>query len=354
MTSAMAAIPPTIADVTPAWLTDALPGPVVVTAVRAERIAEDSGFSAQLYRLHLTGNADVPSTLIVKLPAETEARGAMELLGGYRKELEFYRQVAPAAPISTARCHVARIAEGSPDFVLVLEDLRDWENADHLAGLSVDRARLCIDQLAGLHAWSVRGADDAALGAYPVVDNAITRQLFLPVFAPAWQVYRDHTRQLVPKAVSDFAERFTELVPQALTALSERSMLLHGDIRADNMFFRGTELKIVDFQMAVRGAGAADIAYLVSQGVPTEERRGNDEPLVREYLGHLSRRGVTDYSFDEAWRHYRFGVAYLMILPVITLIGWDALPERSRQLCVTLVDRAVATIEDVDALEVFG
>lgn len=353
MTSAMAAIPSTIDEVTPAWLTDALPGPAVVTAVHAERIAEDSGFSALLYRLHLTGNHAVPTTLIVKLPAESEARGAMELLGGYRKELEFYREVAPAAPISTARCHVARIAVGSADFVLVLEDLRDWENADHLAGLSVERTRLCIGQLAGLHAWSVCGADDAVLDAYPVVDNPITRELFLPVFAPAWQVYLDHTSQPVSQAMSVFAERFAELAPQALTALSERAMLLHGDIRADNMFFRGTELKIVDFQMAVRGCGVADIAYLVSQGLPTEKRRGNDESLVREYLGHLTRHGIADYSFDEAWRQYRFGVAYLMILPAITLIGWDALPERSRRLCLTLVDRAVATIEDIDALEVF-
>lgn len=132
MTSAMAAIPSTIDEVTPAWLTDALPGPAVVTAVQAERIAEDSGFSALLYRLHLTGNRAVPSTLIVKLPAESEARGAMELLGGYRKELEFYREVAPAAPISTARCHVARIAEGSADFVLVLEDLHDVGEAQTL------------------------------------------------------------------------------------------------------------------------------------------------------------------------------------------------------------------------------
>ncbi len=64
-------------------------------------------------------------------------------------------------------------------------------------------------------------------------------------------------------------------------------MLLHGDIRADNLFFDGDRLKVVDFQFAARGAGAADIAYLVSQGLPTEVRRGHDEALVREYLERL-------------------------------------------------------------------
>ena len=43
-----------------------------------------------------------------------------------------------------------------------------------------------------------------------------------------------------------------------------------------------------------------------------------------------------------------------MVLPVITLIGWDSLPERSRQLCLTLTDRAVAAIDDIDAPEEFA
>jgi len=43
-------------------------------------------------------------------------------------------------------------------------------------------------------------------------------------------------------------------------------------------------------------------------------------------------RGVTDYSFDEAWRDYRLATAYLMVLPVITLMGWDSMPERSKKL----------------------
>jgi hypothetical protein len=76
--------------------------------------------------------------------------------------------------------------------------------------------------------------------------------------------------------------------------------------------------------------------------------------LVREYLDHLSAHGVTDYAFDDAWRHYRFAAVYLMVLPVIALNGWDALPERSRQLCLTLTDRAVAAITAIDALEVFA
>ncbi|PRC43761.1 aminoglycoside phosphotransferase, partial [Mycobacterium sp. ITM-2017-0098] len=74
---------------------------------------------------------------------------------------------------------------------------------------------------------------------------------------------------------------------------------------------------------------------------------------VREYVDMLAGHGVTDYSFDEAWRHYRFAVAYYIVLPTLPLLVWDSLPERSRRLCMRLVDRAVATIDEIDALEVF-
>ncbi|MGV0814108.1 phosphotransferase [Mycolicibacterium boenickei] len=337
-------VPTSIAEITAPWLSEALGAPVA--AVRAERIAEDTGFSAALYRLHLSGSGSVPKTVIVKLPAESLARGGMEMLGGYQRELYFYRHVAPDAPIATPQCYVARMS-GS-DFVLVLEDLQEWENADHLAGLSLPRARLCVEQLAGLHRWSA-SVDDVVLREFPSIDSTLTRDLFLPAFAPGWELYRKHTGKPVPPAVARFAEQFTELAPIAMTELSARNMLLHGDIRADNMFFRDDALKVVDFQLTVRGAGAADIAYLVSQGLPPEVRRGQDEELVREYVDH-----VGTYPFEEAWRHYRLGVALLMYMPVVALLTWDVAPERSRQLCLTLIDRAVATIEDIDALEVFS
>jgi aminoglycoside phosphotransferase (APT) family kinase protein len=359
MTLAAVRVPRAIDEVTPAWLTDALhaggsvPKSLTVNTLRAERIALDTGFSSLLYRLYLTGDPGLPSTVIVKLPAQSEARWAMDMLGGYRRELSFYRSVAGRAPIATPRVYAAGMVEDSADFVLVLEDLREWDNADHLAGLSMPRARLCIEQLAGLHAWSVTDADAKALEGFPSIDTPAAHQILLPAFELGWRVFRDQSTVAVPAAVDGFAERFVEFAPKALAALTARPMLLHGDIRADNMFFDGDLLKIVDFQFACWGAGAADIGYLVSQGLPTRVRRGHDEALVREYLSRLAERGVTDYPFDEAWRHYRFAVVYLMLLPVITLVGWDAMPERSRALCLTLTERAVATIDEVDAIEVF-
>ncbi len=344
-------VPPAVDGLTPQWLSEVMGG--VVTEVRVEQIALDSGFSSSLFRAHLSGDG-VPDSVIVKLPAEGAAGDAMKMLGGYAREVAFYRDVAGCAPLGTPQVYAARMDDNQADFVLVLEDLVRWDNADHLAGLSIERARQGIAELAGLHAWSLVAVNAARLEAFPSIDTPMTRDHLPAAFAPAWKVYQDKASAPIPPSATEFAERFAELAPAAIDALSERAMLIHGDIRADNLFFSGDDMKVVDFQLASKGAGATDIGYLVSQGLPTDVRAGRDEALVREYLEVLSAHGVDDYPFDEAWRHYRFAVAYFVVLPAMPLLSWDTLPERSRQLCMRLVDRAVAAIDEIDALEVFA
>ena len=344
------AVPSAVDGLTPQWLSEAVGG--LVTEVRVEQIALDSGFSSWLFRAHLSGDG-VPGSVIVKLPADGAAGDAMKMLGGYAREVAFYRDVADRSPLGTPHVYTARMDDDQADFVLVLEDLAHWDNADHLAGLSIERARRCIAELAGLHAWSLDPANASQLEAFGSIDTPMMRDLLPAAFAPAWQVYQDKAGAPIPPSVSEFAERFAELAPAAIDALSERAMLIHGDIRADNLFFSGDEMKVVDFQLASKGAGASEIGYLVSQGLPTEVRSGHDEALVGEYLELMASHGVTDYSFDEAWRHYRFAVSYFMVLPTMPLLSWDALPERSRALCMKLTERAVAAIDDINALEVY-
>jgi hypothetical protein len=343
------AVPAGIEGVTAEWLGEVLGARV--DDVHADRIAMDTGFSSLLYRVQLTGDG-VPESVIVKLPAESEARGAMELMGGYSREVTFYRDVSGRAPTGTPKVYVAQMGDGS-DFVLVLEDLRDWDNVDHLVGFTLDQARLVIAELAGLHAWSAQPPNIHLGQSFPSVDTPMMRDVLPAVFAQGWQIYREHSSADVAPSVARHAERFAERAGAALCVLTEQDTLVHGDIRADNVFLSGGRCKIVDYQMTARGVGAIDVGYLISQGLPTAIRSGRDEELVGGYLDELLSRGVGDYGFDAVWRHYRFAVGYMIVLPVVALVGWDVLPERSRQLCLTLTDRAAATIDEIGVTEVF-
>ncbi len=164
----------------------------------------------------------------------------MEMLGGYRRELAFYQRVAGRAPMETPRVYTARMVDGTADFVLLLEDLQHWDNADHLAGLSMERARICIDALAGLHAWSIDSGEYRCAARHFRASTPRSPVICcVPAFGPGWQIYLDKSSAPVPAAVAASPSGSPSMRPQALAALTERSMLLHGDIRADNMFFDG-------------------------------------------------------------------------------------------------------------------
>ena len=104
----------------------------------------------------------------------------------------------------------------------------------------MDRAAT-VHRAAGRTARLVRqSANAAALEAFPSIDTPIARDLLLPAFAPGWQVYREHHGAGSCRASRAFAERLRANGRlTALPALTERDMLLHGDIRADNLFFDG-------------------------------------------------------------------------------------------------------------------
>ena len=347
------AVPTGIADIDTDWLGAALA--TRVDTLSFEQIAHDHGLSSSLYRLHLTGPADdLPRTLVLKLPSQADGpRFAMDVTGGYRRETAFYRDIAPHAPVLTPRAYTAVASDATIDFALLLEDLAGWENADHLAGLSMSRLERCIDALAGLHAWSLTRATPEQLAPYPVLGEAGIRDLLIPTFPAGWQVFLERTTSSVPPELLDLAADFTRHALTAVDVLTQRAMLAHGDIRADNMFFDDHDnLTMVDFQGACRATGVLDIAYLVSQGPLTADRAGRDEVLVHTYVAAMAERGVS-YPFDEAWSDYRHAVVYNLLYPVVALVSWDDLPDRTRALGLAPVERALATIVDVDALAVF-
>ena len=60
--------------------------------------------------------------------------------------------------------------------------------------------------------------------------------------------------------------------------------IVHGDFRMDNLFFGQREgdapVVIVDWQGTLRGKGAHDLAYFLSQSMPVADRRANERDLV--------------------------------------------------------------------------
>lgn len=346
-------------DFTPTFLTEVLradgtlDSATSITGVSYERIGEGVGLASNLYRLLLESDGVAPASVVVKLPTTTPYRALAELLGVYQCEVAFYRDVARHAPVRTPKCYLAASAPTSVDFVLILEDLGHLEACDHIAGLSPQRTHRILTEAARLHAWSL--TDGSALidnEAFLRVTDPALQAFFTAPFETCWQTYRANARVAVPAIADEFASRYAAIVPSLFAELSQPAALAFGDFRVDNLFFgEDGEPAIVDFQFAMRGTGMYDVAYLISQGLTTENRAGRDEQLVRHYLEALGQAGYPDYEFGVAWRHFQVASAILLGFPILAMSYWDALPDRARDLCLTLVERSLATLVETGALE---
>lgn len=360
MTASSQTIPTTVDALTADWLTVALRDSATidaatsVRAVRAERIAEGVGFLSYVYRLHLELDGPGPSTLVAKLPTDTAYRQLAEATGAYGREVRFYADVAPTAPLTAPRAHVARQTEGTTDFVLLLDDLGALDAADHLDGLTFERVERVIDALAEFHAWAWNLRPDATRASvFPALADPVTVGLYTMGVATGWSTHQIHGKACAPEGLAEFMADFPRHLPRLLAEVSDPPTLLNGDLRADNLFFDADEKPVVvDFQLVMRGAGIWDVAYLVGQGMTPAERDGREKQLVHRYVDALVAHGVHGYSFAEAWPQFQAAALAQITFPLSAMLSWDTLTDRARELLHALMDRAFAIIEDTGALSV--
>lgn len=351
-------LPTTVDELTAEWLTAALrdrgsidPGTSVL-AVRSEPIAEGVGFLSYLHRLHLTFDGAGPATLVAKLPTDTPYLQLAQATGAYDREVEFYAQVAPQAPLRAPRAHVARRAPQSTSFVLLLDDLGHLAGADHVIGLTVDQAGRVLDELAPFHAWGWDLQPPATRSTtFPAVDDPVTVGLYTMGIAAGWATYEANGRVAPPDGLPAFVERYAETLPALLEAVAQPATLVNGDLRADNLFFDDAgRPTTVDFQLVMKAAGIWDVAYLVGQGLTPTERAGRERELVQRYVDALRAAGVADYPFERAWQQFRIATAVQVTFPLTAMLSWETLNDRARELVLVLAERAFAIIEDTDAL----
>jgi len=360
MTASSQTSPTTVDALTADWLTAALrdagtlDSATSVRAVRAEQIAEGVGFLSYVYRLHLDVDGSGPSTLVAKLPTDTPYRQIAEATGAYSREVRFYADVAPTAPLAAPRAHVARQTEGTTDFVLLLDDLGALDAADHLDGLTFERVERVIDAFAEFHAWAWNLRPEVTRASvFPTLADPVTVGLYTMGVAPGWASYQIHGRASAPGGLGEFMADFPQHLPSLLAEVSDPPTLLNGDLRADNLFFDADDNPVVvDFQLVMRGAGIWDVAYLVGQGMTPAERDGREKQLVQRYVDALVADGVRGYSFDEAWRQFQAAALAQITFPLTVMMSWDSLNDRARELLHALIERAFAIIEDTGALSV--
>ncbi len=155
------------AGLTAEFLTQALAGHLAgrtVTAVAALPVG--TGQVSDTYRLCLTydGPADMPATLIAKVPsADPASRNAARAFRTYEIEASFYDQLAAGLPVSLPTCYYAAYDAEPDEYLVLLADIAPAAPGDQLAGIGPADAAAAVSELAALHAAGWDRPDLAAL-----------------------------------------------------------------------------------------------------------------------------------------------------------------------------------------------
>jgi aminoglycoside phosphotransferase (APT) family kinase protein len=341
--------PTTALDVTPAWLTSALadrhPGVEVDTVDVLER-HEVTNAHARL-RLGYVHRGDAPDTMFCKLPPNDERREQIIATGMGHREARFYAELAPSVAMRVPAAHVAR-TDDDGHFALFLEDLGTTGCAvsDGTWGIPVDAAAGAIEDLAALH---VRFDDPGRRTA---------EAPWVHVSRPTKNYAAGMLREGIDHHRDRLTDTFVEIAELYIAHHDELQVLwhdgphtvIHGDPHIGNLFLdeRG-RVGFLDWGIINVNTPMRDVSYFMTMAMSIDDRRAHERDLLRFYLELRRAAGVTEITFDDAWRAHRIHAAYNVPASCQVVRFPAGISEERRIFADAFLARAEASLDDLDA-----
>jgi len=352
-------VPLTPTEITPAWLMQELPDDVLdgatITGIGLEDIGEGTGIFGEIARLNLTvdGGTNTPSSVIAKMPCVEPANLAVaQALGLYEREINMFDHALTESPM-TAPERYAAVRGDDGAFVLLLEDLStEWIVGDQVVGATLAQAEAIVDALAEFHAHWWEHPQLETFAWLPKPDAPVYQAAVPDIYRAGLPTLQRDWQDRVPAEAIELATaiepKFEELL---LRTAGGPTTLIHTDTRLDNIFFArdgSNRVAFIDFQLALRGRGAADIAYLVGTSVPRDIAAVNWQPLLERWHKGITTRGV-DYSFDDATLHYLEAAMYYLSGGMSLIGSFDTGNERGAAMADAYCTRTLNHVIDIDA-----
>jgi hypothetical protein len=339
-------------ELTATWLTDALRSGGIDGAVA--RVVDvrpvGTGQMASCYRVTLEPIGDAPPSVIVKVPTAGASDSAAI---SYRNEVNFYRMLAPHVLARLPRCYYTDITSTGLPFVLVLEDLAPAAQGDQILGCGPDEARAAVRNLADVQGplW-----EHPALDAFGAAGAANDPELLVGYMAWGTNEFIGRYEERLAAREVELLKAFGDVVRGFRANQPAPSSVQHGDYRLDNLLFGaddgGPTCAVVDWQTSCVGAPLHDLAFFITTGLTTDDRREHERDLVGVYGHRLEQHGI-ERSHYELWHDYRFGVGHGVIITVLGAVVAPRTP-RGDDMFMAMTQRVCAALDDLDSLSLYG
>jgi aminoglycoside phosphotransferase (APT) family kinase protein len=340
--------PTTAADITPEWLSGALaplhPG-ADVDAVEVVERHELTNAHARL-RVSYRTSAGAPVAMFCKLPPTDARREQIIASGMGQREARFYADLAPSVGMRVPDAHVA-LTDDDGMFAILLEDLvtTGGDVSDGTWGVPVDAAAGAIEDLAALH---IRFDDQTRRAA-----EAPWVQVSKPSASYGATMLRygiDHHRDRLTDAFVEIAELYIAHHDELQVLWHEGPpTVIHGDPHIGNLFLDDGRVGFLDWGIINVNTPMRDISYFLTMAMQIEDRRAHERDLLRFYLDLRRAAGVSEISFDDAWRAHRIHASYNVPASCQVVMFPEDMTERRRVFSNAFLDRAQASLDDLEA-----
>lgn len=214
--------------------------------------------------------------MFIKEHSHPEPGSIPDLLGMFRCEVRFYREIAPEVGVRVPACYEA--SDRAAGFRLVLEDLSGW----HEGGDPVTVARL----LADLHQrW-----DGVAERRWPWLNRAgRAAEVIGDLYDRVWA--RIALRSDLTPPVMRFGSWLVGRVAtfEREESSAPRRTLIHGDASLCNIRTSSDrEIALLDWEDVRSAAGEVDLAWLLVSSVEPEQWEGVIEAYAPDYEAFIT------------------------------------------------------------------
>jgi len=333
-----------------------LPSGISIQEVSIEPLAEGTGMMADISKLtfkYNTQSPHLPLSVIAKYASENPTNREVAMnMNLYERETRFADELDPQ---TEARCPAFYFCGLDDDnFLILMEDLSDYEVGDQAVGANLEQTELAIDELAKLHAafWD----KTSELKWVPGIANSYHADNMRNWSRTGWDPMVEAFGEFVPENVRGHRDRLLAAVPALqLERMSGPNTLCHGDFRMPNLLF-GVEphhhrLAILDWQGPLIAKGMFDVALLLGQNTKIEIRQKEEKQLLNRYLDGLKTYGVEGLTFDFFWDDYRRCTLYNWVYAAVVAGTLDPTNEAGRAWMGQMVSRQSSASEDLEVFD---
>ncbi|MEM7121459.1 MAG: phosphotransferase [Pseudomonadota bacterium] len=350
----MLPIPNTPDDVSAAWLSAVMQdsGAIActITEIDVSPLGVGLGTLSSMLRCRPTYDkprGDEPETVVVKLEPATDAyRESVNTSHGFEREINFYREIAPDAPIRIPTFYFGAF-DGRAG-AIVLEDLGHLETRNQVHGLGNDEVIGAAGHIARLHAKYLGRDLSSAHRWMPTHDDR-----YLGSFTKGWDLFEEVYGLRIGADAVALGRRLNDNIDWLAAEMASRPQTIcHGDFRADNLLFgEGPhDVTVIDWQLTQQSLATLDLTRLLGGSEPSPERRSHPMEAFDAWHAALLQEGVAGYPRDDALGDFRLGMLAAVCVPVRLIKAWGVDPGgRQGQLLDAIATRMFAAAVDIDA-----